>query len=281
MPDNIVTYFAGMHLRDIELSPYVPVTTGSPIQDVVATMATASTSCAFVMAGNEVVGVFTERDIAMRVARQPEVWHEPVDQVMTPDPFTVSGEATAMDALELMNSRHFRNLPVIDEHIVDGNLTHYDLIRLASTYLKTRPPGNEPAPENSLLFVDFTGLMLGQPLTFTPAANLAFVIDTMTSEGTGLATIVNDRGAVIGEFSEHDLFTKLACKVTDLAAEVVGDWMTDEFAGASPRTTIADGIHVMAEIGHRYLVMLSETGHPTGVATFRDIAVYFEAAFAV
>lgn len=92
---------------------------------------------------------------------------------------------------------------------------------------------------------------------------------------------MNDRGAVIGEFAEHDLFTKVACKVTDLATEAVGDWMTDEFAGTSPRTTIADGIHVMAETGHRYLVMLSETGRPTGVATFRDIAVYFEAAFSV
>ena len=281
MKENIVTHFAGTHLRDIDLSPYVPVATGSPIREAVSAMATADTSCAFVMGGDEVAGVFTERDIALGVARQPEVWDEPVDELMTPDPFTVSGDATAMDALGLMNSQHFRNLPVIGEDAVDGNLTHYDLIKLASSYLKTRPASTEPAPENSLLFVNFTGLNLGQPVTFTPAENLSLVIDTMASEGTGLATIVNDRGAVIGEFSEHDLFTKVACKVTDLGAEVVGDWMTDEFAGASPRTTIADGIHVMADMEHRYLVMLSETGHPAGVATFRDIAVYFEAAFSV
>ena len=281
MPNNIVTHFTDMQLRDISLSAYVPTHTGSAIQDTVSAMADADTSCAFVMAGNDVVGVVTEHDVALHVVAQPDVWDQPIEQIMTPDPFTVGADSTAIHALTLMNTRRFRNLPVIDDSVVAGNLTQYDLIRLASSYFRTQRLNDDQASETSLLFVNFTGLLLGQPVTFTPDANLAFVIDTMIQEGTGLAAIVNDRGVVIGEFTEHDIFTKVACKVTDLAAEVVGDWMTHEFAGTSPRTTIAAGIDIMAEIGHRYLVMLSETGHATGIATFGDIAAYFEAAFSV
>ena len=281
MLNNIVTHFTDTRLSDISLSAYEPTHTESAIQDTVLAMADADTSCAFVMAGNEVVGIVTEHDVALHVVSHPEVWDKPTEQIMTPDPFTVSSDATAIEALGLMNSQRFRNLPVMDNDIVAGNLTQYDLIRLASLYFKTQQLHDDQEPETNLLFVNFSGLLLGQPVTFTPEANLAFVIDTMTQEGMGLATIVNNRGVVIGEFSEHDIFTKLACRVTDLEAEVVGDWMTDEFAGTSPRTSIAAGIDIMAEIGHRYLVMLSETGHAAGVVTFGDIAAYFEAAFAV
>ena len=56
--------------------------------------------------------------------------------------------------------------------------------------------------------------------------------------------------------------------------------MTEEVAATNVRTSIADGIHLMAEKGHRYLVLITDTGRPTQVATFRDISDYLEVAFA-
>ena len=56
--------------------------------------------------------------------------------------------------------------------------------------------------------------------------------------------------------------------------------MTEEIASTDVRSSIADGIHLMAEKGHRYLVLVTETGRPTNVATFRDITEYLEATFA-
>ena len=32
----------------------------------------------------------------------------------------------------------------------------------------------------------------------------------------------------------------------------------------------------MADLGHRYLVLISETGRALGVVTFREITEYFE-----
>lgn len=280
---DIAQHFETQHLSQMELSSYASVAIGASIRDTVAAMASEGNSCAFVMSGSDIAGIFTERDVAAKVVHQPEVWDAPIEDVMTPDPYTVSGEQTAMDALQLMNHRRFRNVPVrSDDGELLGNLTHYDLIRLASAFLEEKTPvGAEFVPEHSLLFVNFTGLMVSKPVTFEPTASLAEVIDAMTYEETGLVSIVDERGAIIGEFTEHDIFTKVACQIEDLKAEAVGDWMTTEIAATSPRTTISEGVHVMAEMGHRYLVLLSETNRPTGVATFRDIAEYIETAFSV
>ena len=54
-----------------------------------------------------------------------------------------------------------------------------------------------------------------------------------------------------GEFTEHDLFTKVACQIEDLESEVIGDWMTTDFVANSPRTTISEDLHLMAETPHR------------------------------
>ncbi len=86
---------------------------------------------------------------------------------------------------------------------------------------------------------------------------------------------------MIGEFTQHDVFRKVACRVEDLNDETVEAYMTTAFASALPSTTIEDGLHEMAAKRHRYLVLTNETGRSVGVVTFRDIAAFFEAAFAV
>ncbi|MGF1609677.1 MAG: cyclic nucleotide-binding/CBS domain-containing protein [Kiloniellales bacterium] len=61
------------------------------------------------------VGIFTERDALNRVIateREPE--HTTLAEVMTPDPVTVSPQATAIEALRLMRDGGYRHLPVAE-----------------------------------------------------------------------------------------------------------------------------------------------------------------------
>ena len=55
--------------------------------------------------------------------------------------------------------------------------------------------------------------------------------------------------------------------------------MSDQIASAEVHSPISDGVHLMADMGHRYLVLVTETGRPTNIATFRDISEYLEATF--
>lgn len=68
-----------------------------------------------VLAGDRLVGIFSERDILQKVVaagRDPGAMR--VAEAMTPDPRTVSPETSLVDALSLMTDGHFRHLPVVD-----------------------------------------------------------------------------------------------------------------------------------------------------------------------
>ena len=275
---NIVQHFEGLPLSRVRLSSQVVVPSGQEVRRVVAAMAAQHTGCAVVTDGARLAGIFTERDVTYHVVRSPDTWGSPVDYFMTPDPMAIRHDASAIDALRLMNAHRFRNLPVTgaDGELL-GSVNHYDLIRLAASFLKSqRELGPELSPEHNLHFVDLTGLSAHQPLLVGPDDSLAVAIEAMISARTGLVSVVNKRGAVIGELTEHDVFLKVACRVEDLVDESVGDWMTCQIAAAAPTTPISEALGTMADLGHRYLVLISETNRALGVVTFREITEYFE-----
>ena len=275
---NIVQHFGSLPLSRMRLSSHVVVPSGQEVRNVVAAMAAQHTGCAVVTEGARLAGIFTERDVTNHVARSPDVWQSPVDYFMTPDPVVIGHDASAIDALRLMNARRFRNLPVTgaDDELL-GNINHYDLIRLAASFLESqRDLGPELSPEHNLHFVDLTGLPANEPLLVSPDDSLAAAVEAMISAGTGLVSVVDDRGTVIGELTEYDIFIKVACRVEDLVDESVGNWMTEQIAAADPATPISDALGIMAEMNHRYLVLISETHRALGVVTFREITEYVE-----
>ena len=275
---NIVQYFEGLPLSRMRLSSHVVVPSGQEVRKVVAAMAAQHTGCAVVTEGARLAGIFTERDVTNHVVRSPDVWASPVNYFMTPDPMVIGHDSSAIDALRVMNAHRFRNLPVTGAGgDLLGSINHYDLIRLAATFLKSqRELGPDLSPEHNLHFVDLTGLSADEPLLVRPDDSLAAAIEAMISARTGLVSVVDDRGAVIGELTEHDVFLKVACRVEDLVDESVGDWMSPQIAAASPATPISEALGIMAELGHRYLVLISETNRALGVVTFREITEYFE-----
>jgi CBS domain-containing protein len=61
------------------------------------------------------VGIFTERDILRRVIRTGIDLERPVEEVMTPDPETLSLDDGIAFALNRMAVGGYRNLPIVDE----------------------------------------------------------------------------------------------------------------------------------------------------------------------
>jgi CBS domain-containing protein len=79
--------------------------------------------------GDRLVGVFTERDVLMKVLGRDVDLEEPVDRVMGPRPRTLSPDATVGEALRLMDEGSFRTLPLVDEDgTVVGLLRQQDII---------------------------------------------------------------------------------------------------------------------------------------------------------
>ncbi len=109
-----------MRVIKIAQVPAPGVATDTSALDAVRTMEEVQGGACAVMDGAELVGIFSERDLMLRVVGAGlDPQKTTVGQVMTKDLETVSTETDSSDALSLMVSKHIRHLPVVDK---DGNL---------------------------------------------------------------------------------------------------------------------------------------------------------------
>ncbi len=117
-------------VRHLDLSWFATVESGVSVKEAVEQMRQAGQNCALIMRNEALLGIFTDRDMLMKVVTAPDTWNTAIDTVMTSSPVTVKDTVCAEDALHLMNEKRVRNLPVINEAgWVIGNLTHYALIK--------------------------------------------------------------------------------------------------------------------------------------------------------
>jgi len=134
----------------LDLNGFTRVEIGASVKTTIEKMRAEHHHCAIITDQGLLVGIFTDRDILQKVAGQPQTWSYPIEDFMTPAPVTVSQTDAANAALALMNRKHFRNVPVLDEAgQVVGNLTHYAIIK----YLADRFPESvynlPPHPDRS------------------------------------------------------------------------------------------------------------------------------------
>jgi CBS domain-containing protein len=95
--------------------PVVSVSKDATVMDAVRAMAEGRVSAAVVLEGGTLLGVFTERDLALRVVLKGlNAATTPVSEVMTKKVVTVREETDRSTVLLLMNENHIRHLPVVD-----------------------------------------------------------------------------------------------------------------------------------------------------------------------
>jgi len=90
------------------------ITPDASVHQAAVLMTTHRIGALPVMRGNELIGIFTERDLVSRVVvprLDPD--HTPVAQVMTEKPKTITADKPLCDALDLMYDQGFRHLPVV------------------------------------------------------------------------------------------------------------------------------------------------------------------------
>ena len=121
----------------LDLSRFTAVKVGTTVKKTVEEMRKANHHCAIVTNRGVLAGIFTDRDLLRKVVDAPATWERPIEEVMTPEPITVNSKDPADKALALMDEKHFRNVPVLDdEGQVVGNLTHQAIVK----YLADRFP---------------------------------------------------------------------------------------------------------------------------------------------
>lgn len=132
----------------LDLNKFTSVARGTSVRDTIEKMRVASHHCAIILDNKTLVGIFTDRDILRKVVDAPEIWDHPIEEVMTPAPITVNSSDAADKALALMDEKHFRNVPVVDdEGNVIGNLTHYAVIKYLADHFPESVYNLPPNPD--------------------------------------------------------------------------------------------------------------------------------------
>jgi CBS domain-containing protein len=123
--DNLKTLLKNKG-RNVHAVP--PETT---VLDAVRKMNQERIGALLVMNGDDLVGIFTERDVLTRIVdqgRDPAATR--VAEVMTSKPVVVSAAATVNEAMAVISEKRCRHLPVFDEGrlvglVSAGDLTHW------------------------------------------------------------------------------------------------------------------------------------------------------------
>jgi CBS domain-containing protein len=99
------------------------------VAEAATVMGERATGSALVMRDDQLVGIFTERDIVRALGRHFDAATHAVSEWMTADPVTVGSETSVEEALDTMLARGFRHLPVVEDDRVVGVVSLRDLSR--------------------------------------------------------------------------------------------------------------------------------------------------------
>ena len=119
-------------LAELPLKKPLVLGSGSTVSEAVNLMRERHEGCVFVeQEGEGLIGVFTERDVAVRVAargRDPEQTR--LQDVMTADPVVLQRDDPVSWALHRMGIDGFRHVPVLDGDRLHGFLSSRTVLKL-------------------------------------------------------------------------------------------------------------------------------------------------------
>jgi CBS domain-containing protein len=280
---NISEVLAETSVSSLDLSRFVSVTPDATVETTVETMAAVKWSCAFIMEGSRIGGIFTQRDALQRAIGRPGNWQRDISEEMTVAVKTMRDTDSVADGLAIMNDWWVRSVPVLDsnDHVV-GNLSYYVVMQAIADMVEHRmaDDATEPQVQHGLAFVDFTGMHTSAPVVVRDDDTLEAAVHQMRARGIGSVVVVDAQANLVGMLTEFDLFTKLGCHVPDLTAVEVGDVMTKDLVVLSARSSVATVIEEMAGHGFSHVPLLGESGRPVAVVSFRDVAGFLETSLA-
>jgi len=121
------------------------------VREVFATLQLHDTGSVLICDDNKLVGIFTERD-ALRLMAEDADLDVPVRDVMK-TPVTISRDAPIAEAIQMMSSRGYRRMPIVDDNgslagiIKVSGILHYFVDHFPETVLNLPPEPNMIMPE--------------------------------------------------------------------------------------------------------------------------------------
>lgn len=110
----------------------------TPVGEVLQTLIDRHVGCVLVGEGEQILGIFSERDALLRLNTQAaELRDEPIRRFMTPSPTMLAASDSIAFALHRMDVGGFRHIPVTTDGAVTGMISVRDILRYVAERLVT------------------------------------------------------------------------------------------------------------------------------------------------
>jgi signal-transduction protein with cAMP-binding, CBS, and nucleotidyltransferase domain len=134
------------------MDPPVVADASTVLRAVVRRMRDERSGCALLTRDGKLAGIFTERDLVLRVVGVEGGLDQPVSDWMTPNPDRVQQRDPVLTAIRLMRRRGYRNVPVVDEaDQVIGCVRHKDIVDYIAEVYPEQVLNLPPDPDQVVL----------------------------------------------------------------------------------------------------------------------------------
>ena len=149
---NIEERIKAVEVIALGMDPPVVADASTTLGAVVRRMRDERSGCALLTRDGKLAGIFTERDLVLRVVGVEGALDQPVSDWMTPDPDRVHQKDPVDTAIRLMRRRGYRNVPVVDEaDQVIGCVRHKDIVDYIAEVYPERVLNLPPDPDQVAL----------------------------------------------------------------------------------------------------------------------------------
>jgi len=119
-----------MSVNDVVVTEVITADSNTAIADVAARMKSENVGSVLVLDESDLVGILTDRDVALSLADDPDATDRTAGDVMTEDPVTVAPGASVFELLERMDAAGVRRMPVVEDDSVVGIVALDDVLGL-------------------------------------------------------------------------------------------------------------------------------------------------------
>ncbi|HTX18116.1 MAG TPA: CBS domain-containing protein [Bacteroidota bacterium] len=104
-------------IRNLELGRAVVVETSKSVSTTIELMQHKKTGCVLAAENGVLVGIFTERDILMKILGKAKDYHKlTIGEVMTKSPESLRLDDSIAYAMNMMSVGGYRHVPIVDDH---------------------------------------------------------------------------------------------------------------------------------------------------------------------
>jgi CBS domain-containing protein len=118
------------HILEVKGFNIWSISPEASVLDALAIMSDKDVGALLVMKGDQMTGILSERDYARKVILLGKTSRNTrVDEIMSWNVVTIHPDQTVEEAMELMNNKHIRHLPVKENERVVGMISIGDLVK--------------------------------------------------------------------------------------------------------------------------------------------------------